>query len=285
MLAPHVRFAPPFAWHGGHHFIKASSAMRNLPSTRLLAAVAVLATGAATAQTLSEAHPALPSCHSCHGRAGISERDSVPNLAGQKAGYLASQLDAFKQGRRKHDLMNAIAAQLSTQDMRALAEHWAGLPAAPAPGADRGVVPVRSRMAWPERFPQGFERYRTVVEDTEVVQRWANRVALQAAASGLPLPEGSVLVVSHHAPQRQADGSIGAGPVRSYDTMEMRAGWGAAVPSLLRNGDWDYAQFNAQQQRVDTLNQAACLACHQPLAAKSHVFTLDELVQHAKARR
>jgi cytochrome c553 len=259
--------------------------MRNPTPTRALAALTLFAAAAAAAQATLEAHPALPSCHSCHGRAGISERDSVPNLAGQKAGYLAAQLDAFKQGRRKHELMAAIAAQLSAQDIRALAEHWAGLPAAAAPGAGRGVVPVRSRMAWPERFPQGFERYRTVVEGTEVLQRWANRVALQAAASGLPLPEGSVLVVSHHQPQREPDGNIVAGAVKSYDTMELRAGWGLAVPSLLRNGDWDYAQFNARQLRVETLNQAACLACHQPLAAKSHVFTLDELVQHARNRR
>jgi cytochrome c553 len=264
----------------------------NIPtSTRTLAALALFATAAASAQTTRttqttpEAHPALPSCHSCHGRAGISERDGVPNLAGQKAGYLAAQLEAFKQGRRQHDLMAAIATQLSTQDMHTLAQHWASLPAVAAPGAGQGVVPVRSRMAWPEQFPQGFERYRTVVQGTEVLQRWANTVAVQAAASGLPLPEGSVLVVSHHQPQHQADGSIVASAVKSYDTMELRAGWGLAVPSLLRNGDWDYAQFNARRWRVDTLNQAACLACHQPLSAQSHVFTLDELVQHARQRR
>jgi hypothetical protein len=59
--------------------------------------------------------------------------------------------------------------------------------------------------------------------------------------------------------------------------METRAGWGAAIPALLRNGDWDFAVFDAQRVRNDGLNQAQCLACHRPQAANSHVFTLAEL--------
>jgi Cytochrome P460 len=139
---------------------------------------------------------------------------------------------------------------------------------------------LRSRMAC-AAFPQGFERYRSVVDGESVAQGWANAIALQAAARGQALPEGSIIVVSHHRLERQADGSLAAGPARSYDTMELRAGWGAGVPQPLRNGDWDYAQFDAGQQRRDGLNQAACLACHQPLAARSHVFTWDDLARHA----
>jgi hypothetical protein len=88
--------------------------------------------------------------------------------------------------------------------------------------------------------------------------------------------------VSHHRLEAQPGGGPAPGPAQSYDAMERRAGWGAAVPALLRNGDWDYAQFDARQQRRDGLNQAACLACHQPLAARSHVFTLQELAGHTR---
>jgi Cytochrome P460 len=147
--------------------------------------------------------------------------------------------------------------------------------------ASDGAV-LRSRMAWPSAFPQGFERYRSAVDGENVAQGWANSVALAAAARGLPLPEGSIIVVSHHRLEGQADGSMAAGPARSYDTMELRAGWGASVPQPLRNGDWDYAQFDAVRQRRDGLNQAPCLACHQPLAARSHVFTWDDLTRHAR---
>lgn len=254
--------------------------------SQVLLATALAAANICAAQPAAhsvEGHPALPSCHACHGRAGISERGSVPNLAGQKAPYLVAQLQAFQRGDRKHEVMAAIAAQLGADDMRWLADHWSRLPPAASAPAGAGVVPVASRMGWPAGFPQGFERYRQVVEGDAVTQRWANRAALDAAAAGRPLPEGAVIVVSHHRLEAQPGGGTAPGLARSYDTMERRAGWGAAVPALLRNGDWDYAQFDARQQRRDGLNQAACLACHQPQAQRSHVFTLDELARHARA--
>lgn len=250
---------------------------------RVLLVSAFAASGFSAAQPAAEGHAALSSCHACHGRAGVSERGSVPNLAGQKAPYLVAQLEAFQSGTRKHDVMAAIAAQLGAQDIRALAEHWARQPPAATPPAGEGVVPVHSRMVWPAGFPQGFERYGSAAQGAVVAQRWANRAALEAASQGRPLPEGAVIVVSHHRLEVQPGGGMAPGAAQSYDTMERRAGWGAAVPSLLRNGDWDYAQFDARQQRRDGLNQAAGLACHQPLAARSHVFTLQELAQHARA--
>jgi cytochrome c553 len=255
--------------------------LSRLPSVVLSAALGAAVPCAA--QAAADVHPALPSCHACHGLAGISERGSVPNLAGQKAPYLVAQLEAFRRGDRKHDVMAAIAAQLGGQDMRLLAEHWSRLPLAASAPAGEGAVPVASRMAWPAGFPQGFERYASAVAGDALTQRWANRAALDAAAQGQALPEGAVIVVSHHRLEAQPGGGSAPGPALSYDTMERRAGWGAAVPTLLRNGDWDYAQFDARQQRRSALNQAACLACHQPLAARSHVFTLHELAAHARA--
>src|SRR5262249_40865278 len=40
-------------------------------------------------------------CAACHGPSGISVGDSVPNLAGQRAGYIVAQLKFFKDGTRK----------------------------------------------------------------------------------------------------------------------------------------------------------------------------------------
>jgi hypothetical protein len=59
--------------------------------------------------------------------------------------------------------------------------------------------------------------------------------------------------------------------------MESRAGWGDAIPVLLRNGDWDYALFAPDGKRRDQLNQAPCLACHKPQEPNSYVFTMDKL--------
>ena len=63
-------------------------------------------------------------CAACHGANGVSVGDAIPNLAGQKSRYLEAQLAALKDGRRKNDIMNAIAAQLSAADIANLAAHF-----------------------------------------------------------------------------------------------------------------------------------------------------------------
>lgn len=219
-------------------------------------------------------------CQACHGTNGISRSTRVPNLAGQQPDYLAAQLRAFKGGTRKSDLMEAVAAQLSDAEITALAAYWSSRPAAPADAhgaADGPAIP--SRMSFPAEFPAGFTLYQSATADGAVAERYANRVAFDAARAGRPLPDGSViLVVNRPAP---AAGATAPGAPTSYAAMEARAGWGAAIPALLRNGNWDYALFDARRARNERLNQAQCLACHRPRAADSFVFTLAELRERA----
>jgi cytochrome c553 len=232
----------------------------------------------------SQTPPHVADCQACHGRAGISDSDSIPNLAGQKAEYLVAQLQAFKNGTRKNELMAAIAAPLSEVEMRSLAQFWSAQAGAAAPADANNTVPILSRMEWPTNFPADFAVYETVVSvtDSVVIERYANQAALQAARASQPLPDNSMIVVVNRRLVPDDKGQPTKGPVNSYSAMASRAGWGAAVPALLRNGNWDYAAFNAQGVRNDKLNQAQCLACHKPIAADSHVFTLKTLREHAQ---
>ncbi len=153
-----------------------------------------------------------------------------------------------------------------------------------AQAAVAGDAPaIRSRMSLPADFPAGFQIYDTVVsrEDRLVTLRHANAAAVRAARAGMPLPEGSIIVVVQHTLLLDDQGQAHAGSVQSSAAMAMRKGWGAAVPPALRNGNWDFALFNARGQRRDQLDQTPCLACHQPLARTSHVFTLAALREHA----
>jgi cytochrome c553 len=227
--------------------------------------------GAAAPPSLAAPAPVdVATCTACHGANGVSRSPRVPNLAGQQPDYLVAQLHAFKSGTRKNDLMEAIAAQLSDTEMTALAHYWSSQPAGGGPDAHAAAgLAIPSRMAFPADFPTGFTLYQTVNANGAVAERYANAPAIAAARAGRPLPEGSVILVVN----RPAAGA----PPSGYAAMETRAGWGAAVPALLRNGDWDYAVFDARRVRNDRLNQAQCLACHRPQAANSHVFTLAEL--------
>ena len=63
---------------------------------------------------------------------------------------------------------------------------------------------------------------------------------------------------------------------------DCRAGWGDAVPEMLRNENWNYAAFTLAKAQRPGVNQAECLACHKPLDKVSYTFTLEPLVAAAK---
>jgi cytochrome c553 len=233
------------------------------------------------------APPQIPACQACHGHAGISVAPTIPNLAGQKKPYLVAQLQALRAGSRKNDLMSAIATQLSDADIDALADYWSLQPRTGDGEGVPSVAAVPTHMQLPPKFPEGFVLYQTEA-DTEqgsVARRYANQAALMAVRQGQPLPVGAVLVTTTHAlpldtsgkPVLDKRGQPIAGALQSYAGMEVGAGWGASVPAVLRNGDWNYAVFGADGKRRDSANHAACLACHKPLAADSHVFTMKAL--------
>ena len=66
-------------------------------------------------------------CFNCHGHDGISTGPFWPNLKGQKSGYLAKQLKAFKSGERKDNIMNTMAKDLSDTDAENLAAYFRSL--------------------------------------------------------------------------------------------------------------------------------------------------------------
>lgn len=220
-------------------------------------------------------------CRLCHGVDGVSVAGDIPNLAGQRKAYLVAQLTAFREGRRKNELMNAVAAQLPPAEIEALAAYWSARPA----GGTAKVEPLPSSATLPAGYPAGFTEYlRTEATDGQTVTIVsANAVALRTARAGRPLGDGSIIVSATHAllPTKDAQGRRQPGAVRSYAVMEAQAGWGDAVPPLLRNGNWHYALFGADGSPRLGANHARCLACHQPLADKSHVFSIDALKAQA----
>lgn len=106
--------------------------------TTLFALSVACATGLAQAQTApaKTAAPASPKsleakvamCVGCHGivgyKASFPEVYRVPKIAGQNAKYIASALNAYKTGERKHPTMRGIAESLSEQDIADIAGYY-----------------------------------------------------------------------------------------------------------------------------------------------------------------
>jgi cytochrome c553 len=80
-------------------------------------------------------------CFACHGVDGLATEDglatdkNLPNLDAEPDLYLQFQLVFFRTGVRKNEVMNAMAEQLSNDDLRNLSAYFASLPAPnlPAP--------------------------------------------------------------------------------------------------------------------------------------------------------
>lgn len=70
--------------------------------------------------------PKAAMCQGCHG-AAAQGNGQFPRLAGQHPGYAAQQLKAFKDGSRKSGPMQAIVANLSEDDFKALAAYFGSL--------------------------------------------------------------------------------------------------------------------------------------------------------------
>jgi len=109
-----------------------------------LPAAAAAATGEGQALALHGAG-SVPACSTCHGAEGQGNAAiGAPALAGDGVAYLREQLANFAAGRRRHPIMQPIAAALSPAQQDAVAGYFAGLPAAaPAPvppGAPPGTA-------------------------------------------------------------------------------------------------------------------------------------------------
>ncbi|MCE1116818.1 MULTISPECIES: c-type cytochrome [Pseudomonas] len=64
-------------------------------------------------------------CTLCHGVRGQPANAQYPALAGQPVAYLQAQLHAFAQGQRHSPQMQPLAASLSDERIKALAEYFA----------------------------------------------------------------------------------------------------------------------------------------------------------------
>jgi cytochrome c553 len=66
-------------------------------------------------------------CTACHGADGIALIEDAPNLAGETVMYLDTQLKAFRTGKRVHDIMSGIAAEMTNDEIRAVAEWYSSV--------------------------------------------------------------------------------------------------------------------------------------------------------------
>jgi len=90
-------------------------------------------------------------CIGCHGivgyQASFPEVHKVPKISGQGAKYIASALNAYKKGERKHPTMRGIAASLTDQDIADLAAFYSTSGVAEGAAALPAAAPASGKAA------------------------------------------------------------------------------------------------------------------------------------------
>lgn len=81
-------------------------------------------------------------CAKCHGKLGVSEDEDAPNIAGQRAAYVAKQLADYKEGARDEKSMTKAAKKLNSQDMADLGAFYAKQKAEKAAGKVKSLAMV-----------------------------------------------------------------------------------------------------------------------------------------------
>jgi cytochrome c553 len=101
----------------------------------------------ASAALAADAPAKAQACVACHGKTGVSSNPEWPNLAGQKAGYLAAQLTAFRDGTRSNPAMAPFVASLSDADISQLAAFYASQAAVTSASGDRALTAAGEHLS------------------------------------------------------------------------------------------------------------------------------------------
>ena len=110
-----------------------------MPKRSVHAAIA-LATVVAVASATSLASDLAGPCVVCHAEDGNSLAPIYPNLGGQNVAYLERQMILMRDGDRPAPLMAGQLDNMSDEDIRELAEHYAAQPAAAGQAKDADLA-------------------------------------------------------------------------------------------------------------------------------------------------
>lgn len=90
----------------------------------LLFATIILAASRALPVQAQDIDQKVAFCTTCHGEDGRPTQANIPIIWGQQFYYLYVELKDFKSGLRANDIMGPIAADLSKDQMKALAQYF-----------------------------------------------------------------------------------------------------------------------------------------------------------------
>jgi Cytochrome P460 len=140
-------------------------------------------------------------------------------------------------------------------------------------------------------FPEGFDKgvmFTTVdrADNKQYREVFTSQAALDAAKTGEPLPDRTVITLVQYKakldaqgnPEKDANGRFIKTDILGYTVMEKRKGWGAEYDEKIRNGEWEYQAFTPAKAVNANAKLTACFECHKPLPqASDFLFTYGKM--------
>lgn len=122
-----------------------------------------------------------------------------------------------------------------------------------------------------------------VQNDEQVIELFANDVAMKGPGADGELPYGSLLVAEVYKAKKDASGKVMTdlgrrlrGDAAAIVVMQREKGLAKDIPAELKNGDWGYTAFKPDGTYAKK-DFNKCYECHLPLKDKSFVFSFDHL--------
>ncbi len=140
------------------------------------------------------------------------------------------------------------------------------------------------RIAFPDGYQKDYVLYDVIDRpDLKIVRYfYVDPASLKAAKPGKPVPFGTTLVMADKKAKLGAGGRVAVdkngrmiadGDFYRVFVQKKGKGWGDDHPATMKNGDWEYAAFNADGTRPADAKYEACFSCHNNRAKLEQDFT------------
>jgi len=140
------------------------------------------------------------------------------------------------------------------------------------------------RISFPADFQTKFALYGQFdqVAFKQVEFFYVDKPSLQAARPDKPLPYGTTLVMAIKKAKLGPDGQpvfdkdgrmIPEGDFIKLQLQKKGKGWGDDHPANMKNGDWEYANFNPDGSRIADQKYDSCFGCHNNRQKPNEDFT------------
>jgi hypothetical protein len=153
-------------------------------------------------------------------------------------------------------------------------------------GLTVAVYADATKVAFPIDYAKGV---RWLVVDNEAQKQvreiYAPRRTVESARKGEAMPDGMVITLVRYSAKLNPQGSLGRdesgrlikNEILGINVMQKGKGWGAEYPDALRNGEWEYRAFRADNTPNEQANLAGGFGCHKAQASQDYIYEYDKL--------